>query len=367
MADPNSGSFFFRTLLDFNITFFLIQNLILIKNTEDTKPDGTFNINVKTIGFLPFLWKVFLIFFDFLNFYLFFFILGGSQHTVAVTSNMTVAQLKEELAKVANIPVSEQRLIHLAKVLKDEHTLDVYRLSEGKTLHLVKRPPPNTTPARPAESQTPSASANPPASNQSAPQAMGNWQWGSQAGNRSGPPQMLMGTMTIPVQNQAGGAASGGRPSISVGVSQVGAEGTPNLNPQTIQNLVSGVFSSLGMAAPQIADYSVNGQPPSQSQNQPGAQGSGNQARQRQPNWEAPIFTSGHPGYDQVNRRLQNLQEDRSAVIQPSPSHLLLPPLHQHQHQSQHQHQHHQHHLRLPLLKGLTHDKISAQKRSNNS
>jgi Ubiquitin family len=65
---------------------------------ENTKPNqAEFTINVKTIQ--------------------------GGQHTVTVTSEMTVAKLKEKLSVVAHIPVPEQRLIFLAKVLKDLVTL----------------------------------------------------------------------------------------------------------------------------------------------------------------------------------------------------------------------------------------------------
>lgn len=83
--------------------------------------------------------------------------LGGGQKefTVKVPKNIAIPDLKARLSEISGVPVAQQRLIYLGKVLKDEHTLADYQLKEEGTLHMVAKPPevasaPNPTPVNPA-------------------------------------------------------------------------------------------------------------------------------------------------------------------------------------------------------------------------
>lgn len=70
---------------------------------------------------------------------------GDSKHEVSVTSTMTVLELKGKLASELDIAVDRQRLIFSGKVLKDNDSLDTYKIKEGQAIHLVKGAAKNTT------------------------------------------------------------------------------------------------------------------------------------------------------------------------------------------------------------------------------
>ncbi|ONH70558.1 Ubiquitin domain-containing protein DSK2 [Pichia kudriavzevii] len=63
---------------------------------------------------------------------------GDKKHEVTVSPEMTVLQLKEKIASDLDISVDRQRLIFSGKVLKDNDTLDVYKIKQGHSIHLVK-------------------------------------------------------------------------------------------------------------------------------------------------------------------------------------------------------------------------------------
>lgn len=79
---------------------------------------------------------------------------SGTQFEVEVDAKGTVFNLKEACASKAEIPAEEQRLIFkgkliiiptdmvlmicLGKILKDENTLEEYKIEDGVTVHLVK-------------------------------------------------------------------------------------------------------------------------------------------------------------------------------------------------------------------------------------
>ncbi len=67
--------------------------------------------------------------------------LNHNTHKVTVPTTHTVAQLKQELEKVANIKASELKLIFKGKVLKKpEETLADLNITEGCTLHMIHTP-----------------------------------------------------------------------------------------------------------------------------------------------------------------------------------------------------------------------------------
>lgn len=55
---------------------------------------------------------------------------------VEVTKDMTVAQVKDKIAGLINVPSGEQKLIHKGKILKDEDKVGD-SMEEGSTIHAV--------------------------------------------------------------------------------------------------------------------------------------------------------------------------------------------------------------------------------------
>lgn len=63
---------------------------------------------------------------------------GDAKYQMNVTPTMTVLQLKEKIASDLDVAVDRQRLIFSGKVLKDNDTLETYKIKEGHSIHLVK-------------------------------------------------------------------------------------------------------------------------------------------------------------------------------------------------------------------------------------
>lgn len=57
---------------------------------------------------------------------------------VKIEDNSTVFNLKEKIGAALNLTPQQQRLIYKGKVLKDESTLDFYKILDGHTVHMVK-------------------------------------------------------------------------------------------------------------------------------------------------------------------------------------------------------------------------------------
>lgn len=63
---------------------------------------------------------------------------GDSKYDVAVEPSATVAVLKTLIEAQAEVKPEAQRLIYSGKVLKDLETVELYKIQEGHTIHLVK-------------------------------------------------------------------------------------------------------------------------------------------------------------------------------------------------------------------------------------
>ena len=65
---------------------------------------------------------------------------SDTKYTVTVPISATVLELKQKLSTpdYADIPTERQRLIYSGRVLKDNETLESYKIKEGNTIHLVK-------------------------------------------------------------------------------------------------------------------------------------------------------------------------------------------------------------------------------------
>lgn len=57
---------------------------------------------------------------------------------ITVNRFISVADLKQKLAEPSSIPADRQRLIYSGRVLKDDQTVDSYKIQNGHTVHLVK-------------------------------------------------------------------------------------------------------------------------------------------------------------------------------------------------------------------------------------
>jgi ubiquilin len=64
---------------------------------------------------------------------------SGDQFDVEIAGNASVKDLKDACAeKQSAMKAEEMRLIFKGKILKDEMTLDEYKITDGLTIHLVK-------------------------------------------------------------------------------------------------------------------------------------------------------------------------------------------------------------------------------------
>lgn len=67
--------------------------------------------------------------------------IDGNVTQIEAMTNDTVQTLKEKIRNVINIPVSQQKLIYQAKVMKDNDTISAYNIEDNVVIHLVKIEP----------------------------------------------------------------------------------------------------------------------------------------------------------------------------------------------------------------------------------
>ncbi|CCF56686.1 hypothetical protein KAFR_0B03900 [Kazachstania africana CBS 2517] len=63
---------------------------------------------------------------------------GQNKWDVNTNLSDSIATLKEEISKISEIPATNQRLIYSGKILKDDQTVESYKIEEGHSIHLVK-------------------------------------------------------------------------------------------------------------------------------------------------------------------------------------------------------------------------------------
>ncbi|SCW03297.1 LAFE_0G07338g1_1 [Lachancea fermentati] len=63
---------------------------------------------------------------------------GQNKWDVSVEPSSSVAELKEAISKVSEIPAENQRLIFSGKILKDDQSVESYKIEDGHAIHLVK-------------------------------------------------------------------------------------------------------------------------------------------------------------------------------------------------------------------------------------
>ena len=65
--------------------------------------------------------------------------LTGDQYFITILSNALISDLKNAIFKLRDIPIIQQRIIFSGKELNDNIPLYKYNLTNGRTVHLVKR------------------------------------------------------------------------------------------------------------------------------------------------------------------------------------------------------------------------------------
>ncbi|KAL3241189.1 ubiquitin domain-containing protein DSK2 [Nakaseomyces bracarensis] len=63
---------------------------------------------------------------------------GQNKWDVSIEPSKTILELKEEIAKVSEIPAGSQRLIFSGKILKDDQSVESYNIKDDHAVHMVK-------------------------------------------------------------------------------------------------------------------------------------------------------------------------------------------------------------------------------------
>lgn len=91
---------------------------------------------------------------------------GDKKYEVSVDTSSTIEDLKVIISAEADVPPERQRLIYSGKVLKDAETVELYKIQDGHTVHLVKSAAAKAPASTPAAS---SGSSNETGTNASVP------------------------------------------------------------------------------------------------------------------------------------------------------------------------------------------------------
>ena len=70
-----------------------------------------------------------------------------NKYSVSLPPTATIAELKEKLAQMSDVSAERQRLIYSGRVMKNEETLEFYKVKSGNTVHMVKGAVSNTNAA----------------------------------------------------------------------------------------------------------------------------------------------------------------------------------------------------------------------------
>ncbi|KAL0095863.1 hypothetical protein J3Q64DRAFT_1708984 [Phycomyces blakesleeanus] len=114
---------------------------------------------------------------------------SDGKFVIAIDTTKTVEELKKAIEEKTEVPVERQRLIYSGRVLKDDTTLETYKIADGNTVHMVKGAQPKTT-----NSSSPSGAANQNSSTQSATNTSSNTA-NSTTNSSSSPPPPPVGSI----------------------------------------------------------------------------------------------------------------------------------------------------------------------------
>jgi ubiquilin len=63
---------------------------------------------------------------------------NDQKYSVTIDTSKTVLEFKQAIAEKCDTAAERQRLIYAGKVLKDNDTLETYKIAEGNTVHMVR-------------------------------------------------------------------------------------------------------------------------------------------------------------------------------------------------------------------------------------
>ncbi|KAI7866043.1 hypothetical protein BDF14DRAFT_1875384 [Spinellus fusiger] len=93
---------------------------------------------------------------------------SDGKFVIAIEPTKTTEDLKKAIAEKTQVPVERQRLIYSGRVLKDQDTLETYKVADGNTVHMVKGSQPKTADASITNTAPSQVTPNPPSTTPSA-------------------------------------------------------------------------------------------------------------------------------------------------------------------------------------------------------
>jgi ubiquilin len=69
---------------------------------------------------------------------------NDTKYTLSLAPATTIADVKAKLAELSEVSAERQRLIYSGRVMKNEETLETYKVKSGNTVHMVKGAVSNT-------------------------------------------------------------------------------------------------------------------------------------------------------------------------------------------------------------------------------
>ncbi|CAG8507594.1 10353_t:CDS:2 [Scutellospora calospora] len=74
---------------------------------------------------------------------------NDQKYSVTIDTSKTVLEFKQAIAEESETPADRQRLIYSGRVLKDNDTLETYKIAEGHTVHMVRGSAPSSSQTQP--------------------------------------------------------------------------------------------------------------------------------------------------------------------------------------------------------------------------
>ncbi|KAG0066344.1 hypothetical protein BGZ90_001440 [Linnemannia elongata] len=92
---------------------------------------------------------------------------NDQKYVISLKTTDTVLDFKNKIAENCDTPADRMRLIYSGRVLKDQDTIESYKIAEGHTVHMVRSAVAaaagSAAPAAAAASTTPAAASTPAA------------------------------------------------------------------------------------------------------------------------------------------------------------------------------------------------------------
>ena len=66
---------------------------------------------------------------------------NDTKYSITIDTSKTVLDFKKVVAEKCDTPPERQRLIYSGRVLKDNDSLETYKIADGHTVHMVRGAP----------------------------------------------------------------------------------------------------------------------------------------------------------------------------------------------------------------------------------